>query len=376
MFSLDLEQSCFLELIKAAVFDINPDFPDGINWQRVFEIAQTQCVVPLVAYYVPKETRGAWIQLSYQSKAHYMQMLYEQDSLVSILKSKEIPFVILKGTAAGIYYPVPSLRTYGDIDFYVPDSSYKIAETLLKENGYDYITKNDRQSVYCKNGIEFELHNRISRDENSINDIVVKELNTVDCHLGKSFFPCLPSNENGLVLLWHIMHHLKFSGIGFRQIIDWMLFVHKELDDNVWENHFRSLALEAGLEKLAITVTYMCKKWLGLTDEITWCDKADEEVADLLLARIFYDGNFGGERFLFESIKLAIRNEGLFRYLQRAGMENWKSAQKHVVLRPFAWFYQLCRFAYKGTLMLIKGKKVFIKDKHETSLKELRQRLE
>lgn len=376
MFSLNSEQSCFLELLKASLFNLEPDLPDDLDWKAIFEIAQSQCVIPLITSYVPRENRSEWILVSYQNKAHYMQMLYEQDSLIKLLNSKNIPFFILKGTAAAIYYPVPSLRTFGDIDFCVPEDLYSTVEVLLVESGYSYITKNDRQTVYEKNSIEFELHKRISRDDNSINHIILKETETTTYHLGKSVFPGLPTYENGLVLLWHIMHHLRFSGIGFRQIIDWMMFVHENLDDHTWNCHFRSLAVNAGLEKLAITVTFMCKKWLGLSNTITWCDSAEEEVADLLLARVFFDGNFGGDKMLFKSFKMGIKNEGLFKYLQRAGIENWKLAQKCVVFRPFAWFYQLCRFAYKGILMLMNGKKLHLMDKHKTSLQELCERLE
>ena len=45
-----------------------------------------------------------------------------------------------------------------------------------------------------------------------------------------------------------------------------------------------------------------------------------------------------------ENIRKALKNEGFFKYLQRAGMLNWTLAQKYVVFRPFAWLYQICRF--------------------------------
>ena len=167
------------------------------------------------------------------------------------------------------------------------------------------------------------------------------------------------------------MQHLKSSGIGIRQIIDWIMFVRKELDDSSWEKHFRHMAVEAGLEKLAITVTFMCKKWLGLPDEISWCNDADEEVADQLLYRILFDGNFGNERYKGEIIKNSFRREGTYKYLQRVGIKNLPLAQKYVFLRPIAWLYQFFRFSINGLIGLIKGEKLFRDEKDIMSLKEL-----
>lgn len=49
-------------------------------------------------------------------------------------------------------------------------------------------------------------------------------------------------------------NHLK-SGLGLRQVIDWMMYVNKELDDDFWENGFGTAAVDASMDKLAVTVT-------------------------------------------------------------------------------------------------------------------------
>ena len=377
MFLLDKEQSCLLELVKDSLFDLTPVIPENVNWEKVFELAKAQCIVPLVASHVPEENRTKWLRIFCQSKAHYIQMLYEQAAIVRLLKSRSILFFIFKGTAAAIYYPVPYMRTFGDIDFYVSDEYFDTTKRLLENCGYLLLDNNDRHCEYEKNGIIFELHNRISRQSVfDIDHLVLDDLNTLaECSLNDYTFPCLPTYKNGLILLWHLAHHLKISGIGIRQIIDWMMFVNKELDDSAWYNHFKALATEAGLEKLAITVTYMCKKWLGLSRDITWCNDADNNLAEQLLIRILDDGNFGRDRASSESVKESINKQGAFKYLQRAGLINWSLAQKYAVFRPFAWLYQLLRYAGKGITGLFTGKKVFMKNKHNMSREELLERL-
>lgn len=378
MISIDKEQTCLLELIKASLFNLQPNNPDNVNWERVLELAKLQCVVPLITSLVPLEYSDEWLKVLYQSKAHFMQMLYEQDSLVSLLKEHNIPLIIFKGVAASVYFPNPSLRTYGDIDFYVFKENLASALVVLEQNGYKFISNDERQYVFEKNGVEFELHSKFSsKHYNNIEHIIINGMeNAVEYRITGYSFPGLPKYENGVVLLGHIMQHLKSSGIGLRQIIDWMMFVHAELDDLAWQEHFRTLAIEAGLDRLAVTVTFMCRKWMGLPNNITWCNNADEEVADQLLIRILDDGNFGHDRAPYENLKRHINNEGFFTHLQNTGIENWRLAKKYKILRPFAWLYQLCKYAYQGVFRFFSGEKVFQKDKQLINLEELWKKLE
>ena len=378
MISLDKEQIYLLELIKASLFGKNPEIPVDANWEKIFEAAKKQCLVPMITCFVPAEHKAEWSNHSVQFKAYFMQMIYAQNSLVKLLSDNNIPFVILKGTAAAVYYPNPLLRTFGDIDFYVAEDNVEFVLTLLKSNGFIFISNNDRHYEFEKYGIDFELHFKFSCNHyNDIDSLILNGLNkTVEYRINKNCFPGLPVCENGLVLLGHIMQHLKTSGLGLRQIIDWMMFVYKELDDSTWKSSFRSNAVESGLDKLAITVTAMCKKWLGLPDSITWCNSADEETVDQFFLRILSEGNLGFDSTPYDTVKRNIETMGLFKYLQWAGKVNWQLAQKYIVLRPFAWLYQLFRYVGISIKSKITGKKGFSKDKKIMSLEELWKRLE
>ena len=378
MISLNVEQKSILELIKASLFGVELNIPDKVNWDYLFEIAKKQCLVPLVISGVPKEHSDEWNLLSSQFKAYFMQMIYAQNSLVKLLSENDIPFVILKGTAASVYYPNPLLRTYGDIDFYVSEEHVDSVLKLLKKNGYVFVSNNERHYEFEKFGIDFELHYKFSCNHyNDVDSYILNGVkNAVEYKIDRNVFPGLPICENGLVLLGHIMQHLKTSGLGLRQIIDWMMYVYKELDDSTWENHFRAYAVEAGLEKLAITVTCMCKKWLGLPDSITWCDNADNVVVDQLFMRLLNEGNLGCESTPYDTVKRNIKTMGFFKYLQWSGRTNWRLSQKCILLRPFAWLYQLCRYACLSITGKFTGKKGLWKDKKYMSLEELWKRLE
>lgn len=159
----------------------------------------------------------------------------------------------------------------------------------------------------------------------------------------------LPPLANGLVLLAHMRSHLK-SGLGLRQVIDWMMYSDRVIDDELWRSAFKPVADELGLTTLAITTTAMCVKYLGLSPR-AWCSEADEELVNQLMESVMTSGNFGiktGTGNNIETTVSTFKREGLFRYLQRAGEHNWKLYHRHHFLRPFCWFYQIFRYIRQG----------------------------
>ena len=160
----------------------------------------------------------------------------------------------------------------------------------------------------------------------------------------------LPKLVNGLVLLGHMVQHLK-SGLGLRQVIDWMLYVDRELNDAFWNQAFETAAKDVGLNTVAIVITRMCQIYLGLSERIQWCQNADADLCAELMENLLSSGNFDrkrGKGSAVESVTSNITRIGLFRYLQTAGEYNWKAYHKHKWLRPFAWLYQIGRYAKQG----------------------------
>lgn len=358
---INVNQQALLELLKASLFGTEPHFPEGVDWDAVLQEAKDQTVVALAAPAVPKEEAAKWQVPVAQNKMRFFQILDEQTKLVQLFSDAGIPMVILKGCAAAMYYPVPMQRTMGDIDFIVPPEYVDESNQLMVDNGYSYFFTALRHYDYDKNGVLFELHFRYSDAkwdiEQHIADGVFRPV------MGKIYhqeFPVLPAEINGLVLIDHIRSHL-YSGLGLRQIIDWMMYVHTFPDEQMWTDRLAPLVREAGLEVLATTGTKMCKLWLGLCGDITWCDNADEETAVQLMEMIFHSGNFGrkeqDEDSPMKGIIMESSKHGVFHYLQVTGEATWKAYQKHHYLRPFVWLYQCFRFAKSGLVALFRGER-------------------
>lgn len=361
---INVNQQALLELVKAALFGTEPSFPVDIDWDAVLQEAKDQAVVALAAAAVPKEETAKWQTSVARNTANFLNLLNEQTKLIRLFDAAGIPLVILKGFAAAMYYPAPLRRAMGDIDFLVPPEYFESARSLMDENGYAFNSDHgtDRDYSYSMRGVVLELHHRYSDEKWDIDPLILKSFSDISTReLFNHRFPVLPEMINGLVLLDHVRHHLQ-GGLGIRQIIDWMMFVHANMNDETWETGFAQLARGAGLETLAVTMTSMCKRWFGLPNPITWCDSADEATAQELLEAVFDYGNFGSklteEIQPAEYITISARRMGLFRYLQARGEQNWTKSQEHPFLRRFAWLYQIFRYIKRGLSAIFHGEPI------------------
>lgn len=257
-----------------------------------------------------------------------------------------VPYVILKGTAAAKYYLHPEYRTMGDIDIITSRDNFDQAYKELQDNGFIVTKELEREITFVKNGIPIELHRFFAslndpQKAKYMDDLIIDNINP---------YHILPDDINGLVILEHINQHLE-KGLGLRQIIDWMMFVDKCLPDEKWPS-FEKYAKTIGLNNLAIVTTRMCEIYLGLPSR-EWSSGSDEKLCKQLLDYVMACGNFGNTRsenigigdnvfYYSSSIK------SFFSLLQKRGLTNWKVAQAHKCLKPFAWLYQAFRYMHRG----------------------------
>lgn len=302
-----------------------------------------------------------------------------QDELCQLFDAHDIKVVVVKGTAAAIYYPQPALRTMGDIDLVVLPEHYSRAKEVLLEAGYQLSgAEADRHIAFKKDGVMIELHHRFSCEDLDIEDFVQSgiqnaERGTVEGHA----FPMLPRLANGLVLLAHMRSHIRV-GLGLRQMIDWMMYVERELDDAFWASEFQAAAKAKKLDVLAITATRLCQKYLGLPERITWCAEADEALCKVLLESLLASGNFGVKDSAgnhAQGVIINIRYEGLFPYLQRVGERDWVLYHRHRWLKPFAWLREGLVFFQKYVELLRKGKNVLSKRSQSSDRYEMLKKL-
>ncbi|MBR0512934.1 MAG: nucleotidyltransferase family protein [Clostridia bacterium] len=337
-----------LDLLKASLWGTE----SAIASREDYSEMKAHAIAALPANVLPwtsmdPELRTEWKKTIMQQLISYNQYLYEQENLPITF-----PYVILKGTSAAKYYPHPEYRKMGDIDIMTRREDYENAcSELIKYGFVEHINKEEedfgRHRGFSKNGVEVEVHAFFAllnepKQAEYLDDLIIE--NITPSHE-------LPDLVNGLVLLEHIAQHME-GGLGLRQIIDWMMFVDKCLSDEKEWSNFRMMAQRIGLEKLTEVVTRMCEMFLGL-EEHTWCRNVDEKSCKGLMDFVLSCGNFGIK--LVDKIgpganvlSYARTPFAFIHLLQERGLVNWKTAQKHAVLRPFAWLYQIGRYLNKG----------------------------
>lgn len=365
-----MQEDIIYSLIQSALF--HPDSQISYkssppDWEAVYQELTEQTINGIPADWLincvqlPPSLQRKWEKQRIQQIGCFYQLLYEQNELIQLMKASHIPMAILKGIAAAIYYPDPSVRTMGDIDFLVPEDEYGHASQVMASHGYH--EKYDEHHVDYhitmeKNGFVFELHRRLAGMPEGeagtyLQQVIAKKMDSLDMiRIDEYEVPVLPDLENGIVLLLHIVKHLK-NGLGLRQIIDWMMYVDKKLHDDVWYSKMQPLLQKTKYEKLAKSVTRMCQLYLGLEQEnITWCVDISESVCTKLMDYIMEQGNFG--RKVFEEDK-GIKIVGefhnpiqFFKFLQKRGEKNWMLLRKYPIFRLLAWLYMICRYICKG----------------------------
>lgn len=370
-------EKTLLQAIRKSLWNTDVTFPADTDWNGVLKEAKDQAVLGIVIGVVPAEVREEWKGRASAGTAHFVRILHYQEQLYNLLKENDIAIVILKGTAAAIYYPNPAQRSMGDIDYLVPPENFDRAKELLMLNGYkiEEDPRYPRHTNVYKDGIPFEQHRFFSSEGIDIEKYVTEGMTAAEERsIYGSIFPMLPKVANGLVLLGHMVQHLK-SGLGLRQVIDWMMFVHGELDDELWNAAFCKAVSDTGLETAAITMTRLCQTYLGLPDDIEWCRNADNELCEELMDNMLSSGNFDRKRGKGSEVESVVSNfarKGFFRYLQTAGEYNWKAYHKHKWLKPFAWIFQIFRYAKQGFRAKrgVKLKEDFARGKQRNALLE------
>ena len=333
-----------LNLIKYAIWGIGTCDAD----EAVFEEARKHAVEALPADVLsqldlPDALKRQWEFAIYKQYSYVAKYNHAQEKLPIT-----VPYVILKGSAAAQYYPNPKYRVMGDIDIMTRREDFEVAcEQLLaagfqEEQNVDIIRhRGFEKGIICvENHIYFASLND-PKQAQYLDDLIIKNIN--ESHY-------LPDLVNGLVLLEHISQHLE-HGLGLRQIIDWMMFIDKCLPDEKWPV-FEPMVARIGLKNLAIVAARMCEIYLGLPER-HWYAGANETLCNQLMDYVLDSGNFGskwsGDEKTGENVFASVTTpKAMLTLFQERGLINWRAAQKHRFLRPFAWIYQAFRYLKRG----------------------------
>ena len=340
-------------IIGAALLDQPLPSVRDEDWPAIYHEFISQRIIAnpanlLDKFSIPDECRKMWDSSIRNTELFTLKLLVNQNILVRLLDDHSIPYAILKGSSSAINYPEPMLRTMGDVDLIVRPDDFERVEQLMISAGFVLTNDNYRHVNFEYNHISFELHRFFSPEpgDNLLDRLIFDRLeHTCKVSICGYSFNMLPSVTNGIVLIQHIFQHLQ-TGLGLRHMIDWFMYVKKELTDEKWPA-FRSISDQLGLTTLSKTITRLGQLYFGLDSSILWCQDVDIDVCAQLVDFFFLRGNFGRKDIDAASganAFIRLRRMGISA-LQESGKHNWQYLKKHPRLEKFAWVYQLFRYA-------------------------------
>ena len=311
-------QQQFIELLRAGLWGEKADeslFRGGVDWKEVLKIARQQTVQGIVCdsietlpaeLWPPKEVLHRLMMA--RTKNIQMHGLLNKivKDVVTELNGKEIPSILLKGQGVAQNYRRPESRSCGDIDLYVGEDNIheacKVIEAISGEKGVEC-----EHHIQLKfSNIEIELHKKADYMPGvSMNrDLQSWTIESLDKNFGTprlrtwdnsgTAVQLAPATFDAFFILHHAVRHMTVGGIGFRQLCDWAMYLHKH------HTQLNTSLLKEKLERFCMTSVWqefgiLAVNILGLPAEEFILAPASMNSAktEKLLRQIFISGNFG-----------------------------------------------------------------------------------
>lgn len=304
-------RKAFLELVRCGAMGSAPDpaLFRGLtagDWETIYTLArrQTVCGLCYSAYCVlPDSLLPAgpvlprWVARVEAIEDAGRRMACAVRELVDAFRRAGLHPVVQKGLSVARFYPAPGLRECGDIDLWFPESEMSAAVALVAAKGRTVTTHPDGSRSFSFRGFVVELHRRlisISAPRAS------RRLAASVARMCADSVPAadLPSPLPLLELLLidvHIMRHAFGTGIGLRQICDYMLAADR-LRGRYDRAEFARMCAALGISRWTALLNAFTVRYLGADAASlppSGCEKEVTLPVEDLMRIVLEGGNFG-----------------------------------------------------------------------------------
>lgn len=298
----------------------------NINWQKLLMFAKEQAIVGIYArrilfsngklnecnWYGNKPSEDDvmdWMgEVAKLRKRNHL--LFERSAdLAHRFNSDGFECCILKGQGNALHYPMPDLRTSGDIDIWVwpketdRQSNREVIGSYVRKSFPDAKTMYLHIDYPIYNNVPVEVHvypsilnnpfrnKKLQRYFNSQKENIANHIVAYKTDKEEFSFSVPTESFNRIFELCHIMHHEFDEGIGLRQLIDYYYLLHRGFTEEERQQDYKLLS-SFGMYRFASAVMYIMKEVLGLEDK-NLIMPPDDKAGRLLLRDIIRGGNFG-----------------------------------------------------------------------------------
>ena len=355
---MNREYEYLLSLLGAFLQGRIPQGGVNADWAQLVRLAQIHNVTGILGYMVmqnpticPDEALRAELRKSCLGTiAAFARRGAAFEALTQKLNDAGIPHIVMKGYVLRDCYPVPELRTFGDIDFVIRPEDRAKSHQLMLDLGFQ--TKNDWEPVYSylKETEFYEIHTDIMEVDVSDKADYRGYFREMWQHtrlrggLTAEFTP----EYHLLYLLTHIAKHIRGPGAGARMYLDIAAFLKRGGASLDWPWLWRELET-LKLKDFAGVVFTACEEWFGVPRP-DGCRDVLRETMEEFTAFTMEAGVFGcyQREEGVNALKRTDENRGklLLRRAFPAAKEiqsRYTYLQKRPWLLPAAWIHRLVK---------------------------------
>lgn len=320
-----MTERLFFNILKASLWGTRLDMPvEFDDWRSLMKLAKSQSVLGLVANVllsnselvqrIPVKMQQRLRNFIRSNVATHSVLNRTLVRIVMLMDDAGIQSVLLKGQGVARNYPMPELRQCGDIDLYVGVDDFSRAcslidtiasATRLPESGSsdkhyeakvgDIVVELHKYSEVHPSAYYDAIYQKYS-DDGLTNDLRVYDFSGVSVNTPADTF-------NAFYIFNHLWQHFLTSGVGLRQFIDWMLFIHKH-KDTIDESKLKCILDDMNLMMPWQVLGCILVNDLGLSMcDFPFYDQRYERKKGRILKMVLKEGNFGHDRAYYKERK-------------------------------------------------------------------------
>lgn len=168
---MEKEAQHLLSILKGFIQEKNPisdeldSFDKELNWNKLIYLAEIHAVTGILGYMImkyPSEFTAAISALMRRQCLNYIGVFTrraeQMKQLIAKMNKAEIDHLVFKGYVLKDYYPIPELRTFGDIDFLIRPEDREKSHQLMMQEGFQLKTDWEPVYSYLRDTEFYEIH--------------------------------------------------------------------------------------------------------------------------------------------------------------------------------------------------------------------------
>jgi hypothetical protein len=318
---MDQSVRVFFSLLRSGLWGGKCEVPDGFDgWKDVLRLAREQSVLGLVgermlsddalAQRVPDGLKAGIKTFLMSNVLAHGKINSVLHKTAGALREAGIEPVLLKGQGLAANYPKPELRQCGDIDLYVGTAGYVKSHQVLEPlaESIDNISSLEvgRHFHVKVHGVEVEVHRFSETYPSGKLDRIYQAAS--DRGLSEDLRPLMAGGVsintpspgfNAFYIFSHFFYHFLTSGVGFRQLCDWVMHLHA-FRDEIDTEELGSLIDDMGMMKPWKAFGNVICSVLGFSaEEFPFFDESQQRLTPRIVRRMLDEGNFGKKRSVY-----------------------------------------------------------------------------